>query len=330
MLHSHLTTLNAVSLVLQTFSAEGWSSEALLAGSGISLADLSRPDIRITTFQEMQVCANAVALRREIGLPLGRRMHVSSYGILGYALLTSATFGDALRLALEYPALLGTLFELELIEDGERIWLSASDYRDDEGLRVFNAELCMASLKVICDDLLGSSLPLLEARFAHKTPDYQASYQDSFACTLHFNAVNNAFAFDKRWLDQPLALADAVTHRDMRERCRRQNIEFTGRQAWLARIRHALATQLEKRPSLNRLARDMNCSERTLRRHLQGTGSSYQQLLDELRFERAKQLLQDDHLPLHHIAEALGFSETASFRHAFIRWSGVTPSQFRI
>jgi AraC-like DNA-binding protein len=74
----------------------------------------------------------------------------------------------------------------------------------------------------------------------------------------------------------------------------------------------------------------MNCSERTLRRHLQATGSSYQQLLDELRFDRAKQLLQDNQMPIHRIAEVLGFSETASFRHAFIRWSGVAPSQFRV
>jgi AraC-like DNA-binding protein len=329
MLHSHLTTLNAVSLVLDTFAAEGWGSEALLAGSGIVEGDLQRPDIRITTFQEMQVCANAVALRREIGLPLGRRMHVSSYGILGYALLTSATFGDALALALEYPALLGTLYELNLLDDGERIWFSASDYRDDEGLRVFNAELCMASLKVICDDLLGTSLPLLDARFEHTAPNYQDSYRESFACPLQFNAGDNAFAFDKHWLDQPLPLADRVTHRDMRERCRRQNIEFTGRQAWLGRIRRLLTDQLHQTPSLGVLAQKMNCSERTLRRHLQATGSSYQQLLDELRFERAKQLLHDEQLPIHRIAEALGFSETASFRQAFIRWSGVAPSQFR-
>ena len=70
MLHSHLTTLNAVSLVLDAFKAQGLSSEALLAGSGISAADLNRADTRITTNQEMQVCANAVALKRDIGLEL--------------------------------------------------------------------------------------------------------------------------------------------------------------------------------------------------------------------------------------------------------------------
>ncbi|MCO8309856.1 AraC family transcriptional regulator [Pseudomonas mandelii] len=329
MLHSHLTTLNAVSLVLNTFKAEGLSSEALLTGSGISAADLSRADTRITTNQEMLVCANAVALRRDIGLELGRRMHVSSYGMLGYALLTSATLGDALRLALHYPALLGTLFELSLEEENERIWLTAGDYRENPALAPFNVEFCLVSMKVTCEDLLGHPLPLLGARFEHPAPDYQARYAERFDCPLQFDAVSNAFAFDKRWLEQPLPLADAITHQAMAERCRKQNTEFTGRQAWLGRIRQLLAAQLNAAPGLDGLAEQMNCSARTLRRHLKDLGCSYQELLDELRFEQAKRMLCEDQLPIYRIAETLGFSETASFRHAFVRWSGVAPSQFR-
>ncbi|MDR8367164.1 AraC family transcriptional regulator [Pseudomonas sp. JL3] len=329
MLHSHLTTLNAVSLVLNTFKAEGLSSEALLAGSGISAADLSRADTRITTNQEMLVCANAVALRRDIGLELGRRMHVSSYGLLGYALLTSATLGDALRLALHYPALLGTLFKLSLEEDGECIWLTAGDYRENPALAPFNVEFCLVSMKVTCEDLLGHPLPLLGARFDYPAPDYQARYTERFDCPLQFDAASNGFAFDKRWLEQPLPLADAITHQAMAERCRKQNTEFTGRQAWLGRIRQLLAAQLNAAPGLDGLAEQLNCSARTLRRHLKELGCSYQELLDELRFEQAKRMLCEDQLPIYRIAEALGFSETASFRHAFVRWSGVAPSQFR-
>lgn len=330
MLHSHLTTLNAVSLVLKAFNAEGLPREALLDGSGITAADLARADTRITTNQEMRVCANAVALRHDIGLELGRQMHVSSYGILGYALLSSATFGDALRLALRYPALLGTLFELRLETDGERTWLTADDYRDNPELAVFNAELCMASLKVICDDLLGRPLPLLAAHFAHRAPGYQANYSQNFDCPLSFDTERHGFAFASQWLEHPLPLADPVTHRDMHERCRRQNTEFTGRQAWLGRIRDLLAEQLDNPPGLDGLAQQLNSSPRTLRRHLQSMGSSYQQMLDDLRFERAKHWLGEGKLPIHRIAEQLGFSETASFRHAFIRWSGVAPSQFRV
>ncbi|MDD2059594.1 AraC family transcriptional regulator [Pseudomonas sp. GD03860] len=329
MLHSHLTTLNAVSLVLQAFEGDDSNAQALLEGSGISLADLGRADSRITTRQELQVCANAVARRREVGLELGRRMHVSCYGMLGYALLSSATLGDALHLAMQYPALLGTLFQLRLVDDGQRIWFSASGYGEDPQLAAFNAEFCLTSLKVICDDLLGQTLPLLDARFAHAAPDYHRLYTQTFDCPLQFAADDNAFAFERRWLSTPLPLADQVTHRAMSERCRRQNLEFTGRQAWLGRIRQLLLDQLGTAPGLEGLARQMNCSSRTLRRHLQEMGSSYQQLLDELRFERAKQLLADDLLPIYRIAEELGFSETASFRHAFLRWSGVAPSHFR-
>ena len=135
--------------------------------------------------------------------------------------------------------------------------------------------------------------------------------------------------FDPRWLDEPLPLADAVTHQAMAERCRKQNLEFTGRQSWLDRIRQLLTAQLQAAPGLEGLAVQMNCSPRTLRRHLHDMGCSYQTLLDDLRFERAKRLLNDTEWPIYRIAEHLGFSETASFRHAFVRWSGVSPSQFR-
>ncbi len=329
MLHSHLTTLNAVSLTLKVFAQHGVDPQHLLAGSGISAADLGHADARITTQQELQVCANAVALREDIGLELGRRMHVSCYGMLGYALLSSATLGDALRLALQFPALLGTMFHLRLVEHGEHAWLSASEHHEAPGLAAFNAEFCMVSLKVICDDLLGQPLALLAARFAHPRPGYHALYADAFACPLEFQAADNAFAFDRAWLDTPLPLADAITHQAMDERCRRLNLEFTGRQAWLGRIRQLLQQQLSAAPGLDGLARQMNCSSRTLRRHLQALGCSYQQLLDELRFEQAKQLLNQAHLPIHQIAETLGFSETASFRHAFQRWCGVGPRQYR-
>ncbi len=82
-------------------------------------------------------------------------------------------------------------------------------------------------------------------------------------------------------------------------------------------------------PGLEELARRLNCSSRSLRRHLQQPRTSYQQLLDELRFAGAKELLQSGDMPIYRIAEELGFSETASLRHAFQRWSGQPPSHFR-
>ncbi|MBS7662625.1 AraC family transcriptional regulator [Pseudomonas lalucatii] len=329
MLHAHLTTLHVVALILELLAERPEQAEALLAGSGIRAADLAGGDQRITRTQELQVCANALALRSDLGLELGRRLHVSSYGLLGYAALSSATFGDAWRLLLQYPALLGTYFRLELSVEGELAWVGAAEYHHAPALERFNVEMCLASLRLVCDELLGQALPLVAAQFRHGRPDYVARYAASFPCPLRFDATRNAFAFPAEWLQRRLPLADPVTHQDMLERCRKQNAEFTTRQAWLQRVRQELAAHLAEPPGLEALAQQMHCSPRTLRRHLQELGTHYQELLDELRFERAKALLARADWPICRIAEELGFSESASFRHAFQRWSGVAPSRFR-
>ncbi|OEC36982.1 AraC-type DNA-binding protein [Pseudomonas cuatrocienegasensis] len=329
MLHAPLTTLHVVTLILQRFAEQPALRPQLLAASGISSADLTCPDTRITREQELQVCANALHLCADIGLELGRSLHVSSYGMLGYAALSAATFGDAWRLLLQYPALLGTYFHLELQIEGEQAWVCASGYRSAAALEVFNVQMCLASLKLIGDELLGQPLPLQQAEFCHAQPEYVARYGQSFPCPLTFEAQRNAFAFPAALLEQRLPLADRVTHGEMVERCRRLNAEFSSRQAWLERVRQLLAAHLATPPGLEKLAQQLHCSPRTLRRHLQALGTSYQELLDELRFERAKALLNDQGWPICRIAEDLGFSESASFRHAFQRWSGVAPSRFR-
>jgi AraC-like DNA-binding protein len=329
MLHAHLTTLHVVALILELFAERPELTAPLLAGSAIQAGDLASGDQRITRTQELQVCANALARRADLGLALGRRLHVSSYGLLGYAALSSATFGDAWRLLLQYPALLGTYFKLDLTVEGELAWVSAAEYRHEPALERFNVEMCLASLRLVCDELLGQPLPLAAAQFGYPQPAYVERYAASFPCPLQFDAARNAFAFPAAWLNQRLPLADPVTHREMLARCRKLNAEFTTRQAWLTRIREELASHLAEPPGLETLAQQMHCSPRTLRRHLQELGTHYQELLDELRFERAKALLGQQDWPICRIAEELGFSESASFRHAFQRWSGVAPSRFR-
>ena len=78
MLHAHLTTLHVVSLTLSIFADQPELTPTLLADSGIEAADLRCADTRITRTQELQVCANALQLRSELGPELGRHMHVSA------------------------------------------------------------------------------------------------------------------------------------------------------------------------------------------------------------------------------------------------------------
>ncbi|WP_271195094.1 AraC family transcriptional regulator [Pseudomonas turukhanskensis] len=326
---SWLNSLHMSTLTVALLQAQGHAPEAVLEGSGISTDDLRAMKRLIGPGQEQHVFANALRLSAKptLGIELGLRTRISAYGLLGYALLSAPTFGEALRIGLSYPVLLGTYFNLSLHVEGPTAWLVATGYGEDEALRPFNVELCLASLKVVCGDLLGQPLPLRAAQF-----DYgeTAGYSNGFECPLHFNQPRNAIGFAAHWLEQPLPLADPITHQEMLDQCRRQNAELAANRAWLERVRALLAERLQTPPGLEELARQMNCSARSLRRYLQQQHTSYQQLLDELRFSRAKELLQQGELPIYRIAELLGFSETAGLRHAFQRWSGQPPSYFRV
>jgi len=70
-------------------------------------------------------------------------------------------------------------------------------------------------------------------------------------------------------------------------------------------------------------------SSRTLSRKLGEEGTSFAEILDQLRAALAKRYLDDETLPVSEIAWLLGYREVSSLTHAFKRWTGITPGEFR-
>lgn len=327
-----LNSLHGVAVTVALLEEAGIDVNEVLSGSDISTEDLSQLQRFITPAQEQLVFANAqrLAPQAAFGITLGLRMHISVYGVLGYALLSAASFGEALRVALQYPVLLGTYFRLDQVEESGQIWIIASQYREQESLREFNIELCLGSLKVAFEDILRCNLPLKAVSLDYSDKGGLAeAYEQAFGCDVTFKSDRNGICFDSQLLDQRLPLADPVTHKEMLIHCSRQNSQYAAQRAWMERLRERLALNLKTPPGIEELARQMNCSSRSLRRHLANQGASYQQILDELRYTKAIELLQLGRMSIFQIAESLGYSETSGFRHAFLRWSGQPPSRFR-
>jgi AraC-like DNA-binding protein len=76
------------------------------------------------------------------------------------------------------------------------------------------------------------------------------------------------------------------------------------------------------------VAAKLGLSNRTLSRRLAAQQTTYAQILSRIRFELAVQYLMEGRLTTELIALALGYSDTANFRAAFRRWTGVPPSRF--
>ncbi|MDX5372369.1 MAG: AraC family transcriptional regulator [Pseudomonadaceae bacterium] len=326
-----LTTLHTVALAVQVLQHMGTPAERVLEGSGIQPGDLESPSRLVSHAQELRVLRNALAASADpaLGLLLGKRMHVSAYGMLGYTLLASRNLGEALRLAIAHPALLGTYFQLDLARVGDEAQLSAAGYRYAADLALFNTELCLASLLTVIQDLLGESVRPRRLLLAYPAPAHAASYGEKLGCPVEFGAERTALCFNPALLERALPLADPVSYRHGLQQCMQLEAQLHSRHDLRDLIRQQLSDDLAGCASLERVATRLHRSERTLRRHLQQLDTSFQHLLDEVRYDKARQLLLNTDLPIYLIAERLGYSETASFRHAFQRWSGLAPSELR-
>jgi AraC-like DNA-binding protein len=97
----------------------------------------------------------------------------------------------------------------------------------------------------------------------------------------------------------------------------------------LTRVRRLLLARPGDFPDLLSAAQALHTSGRSLRRHLSELGTSYQQVLDEVRKRLALQYLTTTHLPLYEIAFLLGFSDPSNFRRAFKKWTGKSPGEYR-
>jgi len=327
-----LTSLHHTKQLLSCVIAAGHDQAVALAGSEITpemLADLTRK-IKIVDEYVVYRNVNAMLPERNIALEIGLNARVSVYGLLGYALLTANTLREALKVAAEFPALIANGFALSLEETGGKARLIFSGYSGASDLKVSYAELAISSFKRSCSDILGKDLILEGVTFEGSVlPSHAARCEGYLGCAISYSQPRNMMVFDAALLDEYLPMRDAVSHLEVIEACRRQNREYAAEREWLHRVKVILERDLQSPAPLEEVARQMHCSARTLRRQLGVFKTSYRQILDEVRFEKAKLMLKDGKLHTDQIAERLGFCDGAGFRRAFQRWSGLAPGAYK-
>ncbi|AUF96857.1 AraC family transcriptional regulator [Pseudomonas sp. 02C 26] len=327
-----LTSLHHTGQLLAQVRAAGRDPLTALEGSEITagmLSDLSRK-IKIVDEYVVYRNVNAMFPERNITLEIGLNARVSVYGLLGYALLTANTLRDALSVAAEFPALIANGFNLSLEEYEGKARLVFSGYSGATDLKTAYAELAVSSFTRSCSDILGRDLPLAEVTFEGAVLSSHATRcEHALGCTVVYHQPRNMMVFDAALLDELLPLRDAVSHLEVTDACRRQNREYAAEREWLHKVKVILEKDLQNPRPLEEVAHHMHCSARTLRRQLGVFKTSYRQILDEVRFEKAKLMLKEGKLHTDQIAERLGFCDGAGFRRAFQRWSGLAPGAYK-
>lgn len=290
--------------------------------SAFDLAENTIPYAALGRF--MHVGAQHTGLEH-FGLLVGEAWGLQDLGLPGQLARHAATVRDALRCAVVYHHLNsqgGVVFMREygaVAEFGYAIY-----HRGGVGTRqIYDGVL--AALVNIMRELCGPGWVPGEVLLAHAAPADASAYRRLFRCPVRFNSELNALRFPREWLDRPVLGADpAVLRRLEAEANARAQPDL------VEKLRRSLRVLLLNRvASGDAVAEMLALHRRTLNRRLEALGTTFRDVLEDVRFEAACQLLALTELSLDGIADALGYAGVSPFTRAFRRRAGVPPGQWR-
>jgi AraC-like DNA-binding protein len=266
--------------------------------------------------------------RVDLGFELGRRLNPTSHDILGFALLTSPTFGQVLRLLVNYQRLIQPAFLLSLQRHAHRVdlvYLPALAL-PQRLVRVLQ-EAIVVSNHFAFQSMLHGELPAYDAWLSVERPPHAERYRELSQARVHFGDVvpGVRISLDAALLDTPLAMANPRAMQAAEDRCKTMLRQTRARRRWSEWCRMLLRESEDTRPTLEQLAGFLNISPRTLARYLDAEDASFRDLSLQVRTERARQLLAAGDLSVTQIAYRLGYTDVTSFVRSFRTQTGRTP-----
>ena len=265
------------------------------------------------------------------GLRAGRDHDYRRLDLLGRLMAAASTLEQALALLFRYKNLVVPYLAFQLergehhctltITGGDGLTFARHPAHDD---------LVLASLVAVGRSLLGGRMPVHRVLVRHPPPTQRDEYDAFFQCPLNFGAPSNAIEFSPALLGQTLPAANA--HRRARLEAAAAGLLLDLSRAGgvagcvLERLRGGLG---QGGLTVERVAADLNMTARTLQRRLRDEGVQFARLRDQVRMEYACRRLREPCCDMGHLALYLGFSDTANFYHAFKRWKGCAPGEYR-
>lgn len=324
------TTILAV--LAQTADELGVAVDPWLAGFGLSREQIDAAATRISYRQTITIIRRALRTLPypDIGLRVGARQTLGTFGVLGLAMMTQRTFGQAMAIGIENHPVSGALMdlELELMDNGDAALL-AHPRASGETLLPFLCEELFASSLMLCRSLLGPGFRLARLELTYPEPAWAAEYRRLFRCEVRFGTPHNRAVVDGQWLGMELPTHHPVSAKQALAICREQSASLERQNDVVASVERMLRAHLKEHPRLGDIAAGLNLSERTLRRHLSACGQVFRDIHDRIRTERALELLRAGALRIGEIGNAVGFSDPREFRRAFKRWTGGPPRAMR-
>jgi AraC-like DNA-binding protein len=327
------TPIAFIQCIVDAYARRGLDPTQALLSAHISPSTLQQADAKVSSLQMERM--SAAAMRELNDEALGwfdRALHWGSYAMLLRASLSAPNLRVALQRWCRHHGLLTQQVTVHLLTQGHLARLQLQEHQPLHQAPYNWQAFCVVSVLRnalgVAQWLIDSRIQLQSIDLAFAPPPQAESYPLLFEGPITFSATQHQVEFDARYLDLPIKRDEAALQRLLQ-----RPLELMVRPYRRDRLlRERVRQLLHNAPGLHTaeaVATQIHLSVRSLHRQLRDEGTSLQALKDNVRQQRATDLLLRSHKNIKQIAAEVGFANEKSFLRAFKTWTGMTPADWR-
>lgn len=252
-------------------------------------------------------------------------------GLLGFLLMSCDSLGAAALILQRYEQLLDSVNAADFHMDGDFCSLTWRPLIESPPVDAILLSMSLwanhARWLTERDDLVADA----RFNFARPSDEVVNCLQQTFGGQVLFGQALNQMVIPVAYLSLPVVQRNREVHASLRQQADSELTRLLGEElGFLAHLEWVLAQGLEQgRSTLQQTAETVNMAPRTLQDRLAQHGLSFRELLDRVRHRLAEHHLSNPSLSLATVAARLGFSDQSAFQHAYKRWTGQAPGEFR-
>jgi len=317
---------------LSYLERRGIDTEPALLGAGISRSQLSQDDIGLSVASQYRFLelAAAEADGSLLGLHVAAEMDIRAVGILFYLTGSSRTVSEALENLTRYSQTTNEALVGEISRQKDEVILAVRHLQEfDEPHRQFFELLALWFIRTLQQET-NRDFTLSRVTFTHGRNADLREVHRLLRCPVDFAQGQDSWVLPQRVMDLPIVSGDTqllkilTAHADD---LLAEKHSVTGLQSTVASQLASLLPSGESRAAV--VARQLGMSPRSLTRHLAEEGTTFGEIVEQLRRRLASRYLADDRMSVQQIAWLLGYSEVGAFNHAYKRWTGTAPRRTR-
>lgn len=306
----------------------------LLERVGLSEQDLKEGHDRISANAQARLLEVAAEALHDpaLGLHLAEGVNPREMGLLFYVTSAGKDLGEALALFARYCRIVNEAIRLQLkrresdlVVEGQ--FIGVTRFRATQ-----NAEFGVAVVLKMLREITGRTIHPTTITLIHVRNAHARELERFCGCPIEFSGSSGQVVFSHQSLTAPLITKDVHLLEALRPIC---DEAAKQRETGPGSLRAAVENEAQKllphgKAQRENVAKRLAMSPRTLARKLASEGTTYEEVIDELRRTLALQYINISSISLSQMAWLLGYEGSTSFNHAFRRWTGAPPSAARV